>query len=49
MKNILVTGASRGVGLAIVETLLREGHRVYAVSRTFPDRLRELAARLRAI
>lgn len=31
--NILVTGASRGVGLEICRTLLSEGHTVFAVSR----------------
>ncbi|TAD86473.1 MAG: SDR family oxidoreductase [Bacteroidetes bacterium] len=33
-KNILVTGASRGVGAAICRTLLQEGHTVFGVSRT---------------
>ncbi len=41
--NILVTGASKGVGLEICKTLLREGHAVYGVSRTFTDDLKKLA------
>jgi 3-oxoacyl-[acyl-carrier protein] reductase len=32
--NILVSGASRGVGLAICIVLLKQGHTVYAISRT---------------
>ena len=31
--NILVTGASKGLGLAICENLLEQGHTVYAISR----------------
>ncbi|WP_018654301.1 SDR family NAD(P)-dependent oxidoreductase [Actinomadura flavalba] len=38
----LVTGASKGIGLAVVRTLLAEGARVAAVSRT-PGGLAELA------
>lgn len=41
--NILVTGASKGVGLEICKTLLREGHIVYGVSRTFSEELEKLA------
>lgn len=41
--NILVTGASKGVGLEICKTLLRDGHSVYGVSRTFTDGLKKLA------
>ena len=40
--NILVTGASRGVGLAICKTLLQQGHTVYCLSRTYTDDLKEL-------
>lgn len=32
--NILVTGVSKGVGLEVVNVLLREGHTIYGVSRT---------------
>ena len=28
MKHVIVTGAASGIGLACVETLLSEGHRV---------------------
>jgi NAD(P)-dependent dehydrogenase (short-subunit alcohol dehydrogenase family) len=38
-KTALVTGASRGIGLAIVTTLLEEGMRVVAGSRTVPPEL----------
>jgi 3-oxoacyl-[acyl-carrier protein] reductase len=34
LKNILVTGASRGVGAVICRTLLEQGYAVYGVSRT---------------
>jgi 3-oxoacyl-[acyl-carrier protein] reductase len=34
LKNILVTGASKGVGSVICRTLLEEGYGVYGVSRT---------------
>jgi len=33
MDNVLVTGASRGLGLAIAERLAREGYRVIALAR----------------
>jgi 3-oxoacyl-[acyl-carrier protein] reductase len=33
MDNVIVTGASRGLGLAIAERLTREGFRVVAVAR----------------
>lgn len=33
MKNILVTGCSRGLGLEITEMLLAEGYTVYGLSR----------------
>jgi NAD(P)-dependent dehydrogenase (short-subunit alcohol dehydrogenase family) len=38
-KTALVTGASRGIGLAIVTALLEEGMRVVAGSRTAPPEL----------
>jgi NAD(P)-dependent dehydrogenase (short-subunit alcohol dehydrogenase family) len=33
MKNVLITGAGRGVGLALTENFLRNGHTVFAASR----------------
>ena len=33
MRNVLVTGGSRGVGLAIVKALAAEGYRVFALAR----------------
>lgn len=43
--NILVTGASRGVGLVICEVLLDLGHTVYALSRTNTDEIKALKDR----
>lgn len=34
MKNILVTGATRGIGRAISEKLLIEGHTIYGVYKS---------------
>jgi NAD(P)-dependent dehydrogenase (short-subunit alcohol dehydrogenase family) len=42
-KVALVTGASKGIGLAVTRTLLAEGARVVAVSRTETPELKELA------
>ncbi len=42
MKNILLTGASRGLGLAICEDLLACGCSVYATSRNMSDSLADL-------
>jgi len=39
----VVTGASKGIGLAVVRTLLTEGARVVAASRTLTPELQELA------
>lgn len=43
--NILVTGASRGVGLVICEVLLKQGHTVYALSRSNTDEINILKDR----
>ena len=42
----LVTGASKGIGLAVTETLLEEGARVVAVSRTRSPEIDGLAGEL---
>lgn len=39
MRNVLVTGGSRGVGLAIAGGLARSGYRVIALARNSGDRL----------
>ncbi len=41
MRNVIVTGASRGLGLAITRRLVVEGFRVIAVARRESDALRE--------
>ncbi|XMA19095.1 hypothetical protein WAI453_011886 [Rhynchosporium graminicola] len=55
-KNVLVTGASRGIGLAIARFLLKDSHKVFLVARTeepmaqlkkeFPGQVEYLAADL---
>lgn len=40
--NILVTGCSRGVGLEICSVLLREGHTVYGVARSYTEEFKAL-------
>ena len=40
--NILLTGASRGVGLEICKVLLEKGNTVYAISRSHTSELAEL-------
>jgi 3-oxoacyl-[acyl-carrier protein] reductase len=40
--NILVTGASKGVGLSICKVLLAQGNTVYAISRSHTPELSEL-------
>jgi 3-oxoacyl-[acyl-carrier protein] reductase len=43
MKNILVTGVSKGLGLEITKTLLGTGYVVYGVSRTKTHEIVELS------
>ncbi|MFJ8691683.1 SDR family NAD(P)-dependent oxidoreductase, partial [Streptomyces roseolilacinus] len=43
-KAAVVTGASRGIGLAIVSTLVGEGMRVVAAARTLTPELRATGA-----
>ncbi len=43
-KTALVTGASRGIGLAVVEQLVEEGVRVVAAARTSTPELRQTGA-----
>lgn len=38
-KNILITGASSGLGLALAEEYLSQGYTVYAIGRTLPKHL----------
>jgi len=39
MRNVLVTGGSRGLGLGIVRRLTTEGYRAFAVARKMSDQL----------
>jgi 3-oxoacyl-[acyl-carrier protein] reductase len=45
--NILVTGVSRGLGLAITEVLLHKGDTVYGLSRSMSEELKGLENRYR--
>ena len=45
-KYALVTGASRGIGCAIAESLAQEGYRLYLTCRHSSDKLSSLAKRL---
>jgi 3-oxoacyl-[acyl-carrier protein] reductase len=46
MDNVVVTGASRGIGLAIADRLARDGFRVLAVARRDTEALAATAAKL---
>jgi 3-oxoacyl-[acyl-carrier protein] reductase len=48
VRNVIVTGASRGLGLAIATALGRDGERVIAVARRDTPELRAAAAALPA-
>ena len=39
MKNIIITGTSRGIGLELALQFAAKGHRVLAISRTIPQAL----------
>lgn len=43
-KVAVVTGASKGIGLAVVQALAEEGARVVAGARQFTDDLSQLTA-----
>ena len=45
MKHVIVTGGSRGIGLGIVDSLLRKGYRVSTCSRSQSDDLSNLQHR----
>lgn len=45
MANYLVTGASRGLGLCICDTLLQKGHSIIAVARRKSENLDSLSIR----
>lgn len=42
-KNIIVTGASKGVGFVITETLLKKGYCVFAINRSISIALQQLS------
>ena len=42
IKNVIITGASRGIGKALTLKYLEEGHNVFVISRS-EDRLKEIA------
>ncbi len=44
MKTVMVTGVSRGLGLAIAERLVRDGYRVIGCSRTESDAYKAICA-----
>jgi len=49
MRNVIVTGGSRGLGLGIAQKLAAAGFRVIAIARTETDALREAKAQAGAL
>ncbi|MDR0228317.1 MAG: SDR family oxidoreductase [Flavobacteriaceae bacterium] len=43
MKNIIVTGTSRGIGLEVVKRFASEGHQILAISRSIAEELKGLS------
>lgn len=48
-KNAIVTGASKGIGLAVARALADEGYRVVAGARTISAELKEITPRWRRL
>src|SRR6185437_3751044 len=46
MRNVIVTGASRGLGLAIASALASRGYRILGIARSESEQFRTAAARL---
>lgn len=44
MQVIIVTGASRGIGLEVCSQLLQQDHKVLGVSRALPSSVPQIAA-----
>ncbi len=45
MKNVVITGANRGIGLALCEQFLQNNHCVFALCRNTSDELEALSAK----
>lgn len=45
-KNVMVTGANRGIGKAVVEVCAEQGANVWACSRKAPEEMREMCEAL---
>lgn len=43
MKNIIITGTSRGIGLELAKKMANEGHNVLAISRKISSELQNIA------
>ena len=46
MKKIVITGANRGIGLALTEKFLKEGNEVFALCRNPSDKLQQTSANI---